>query len=95
MNECTEGANNCHHYSLCTDTEGSFDCSCVKGEKFSDSVRFSLLTKSLKDFEVMVSSIVWMLTSAMKKSMSVSTHSVTTRRAPTFVTVTQESGCQI
>ena len=31
INECTTGSNNCPAYSQCTDTVGSFECTCVEG----------------------------------------------------------------
>ena len=29
--ECASGSHNCNPMSICTDTEGSFDCTCKQG----------------------------------------------------------------
>lgn len=31
INECATGSNNCHEDATCTDTKGSFNCTCNDG----------------------------------------------------------------
>lgn len=54
VNECSEDRHDCHHNATCTDTEGSFNCTCNTGYSGDGNSCQGQFTYSLYSIQILM-----------------------------------------